>query len=443
MAPITRILIVLIILFIVSPVSMAWTRNNCEEAGILYKKGMALLDDSEEEASLYERALSLCPGLYKAHERLGDVYLARGRMNDALKQFRKALELREEIYPHLRIGEIYRILGRYRKAEGEFSYVLSVAPDCLEAANQLEYLKKVTGVYDTVTEPYPGRIPLAIFVRIPGMTLPRGSILTDMQYNHIVQDIRTPVPASERTMRVDVFVLGFRYGLTDRMTLGIMPKFLYKKARLYSPELDRHINLEKSGVGDTVLLFKYRLLRRARRSLSLFNLLSIPTGDSSAMDRSHQVGRLLPLGSGHFDFQPGLAYTTFSGRLTMHYSLSYLLTGSRSQGDELHIDTAIESRLFDDLVASLELNYMWRGATKRRQTYQALLVSPYEKPKDYSITIDEKSGHTLFLAPGFRFITPWGLQLEVGARFPIIRPGRDSGPLERSVFHVGLLWAFF
>ncbi len=436
-------LLIVLVTLLVPSVSTLWALDTCGEADMLYKEGMALLDDSRQEASLYERALSLCPGLYKAHVRLGEVYLARGEVSKALDQFRKALELRDAIEPHLRIGEIYRILGRYKMAKKEFSHVLSVVPDCLEAAAQLEYLKKVSVVYDKMIEPYPGRIPLAIFARIPGMSLPRGAILADVQFNHIVQDIRTSVPASERVVRIDAFILGLRYGLTDRVSVGLMPKFLYKKGNLYSPELDRHIDLGVSGMGDTVVFFKYRLLRRARHDLSLFHLLSIPTGDSSAMDRSHQVGRLLPLGSGHFDFQPGLAYTTFTGRVTLHSSLSYLITGSRSQGDELRANLALETRVFHGLIASLELNYRWRGASRRRQTYQALLTSPYEKPKDYSITIDEKSGHALFMAPGFRFLMPWGLQLELGARFPVIRPGADSGPLERSVFHIGLVRAFF
>jgi hypothetical protein len=52
------------------------------------------------------------------------------------------------------------------------------------------------------------------------------------------------------------------------------------------------------------------------------------------------------------------------------------------------------------------------------------------------ITIEEKSGHTLFLSPGFQFILGKDIRLNVGVQIPLIKP--EGGWAEKLVVNFGL-----
>ena len=87
--------------------------DDCEEGRKWYQEGLALSDDSEREASYYQKAVELCPGYFEAHNKLGEVYKGWGEYELALEEFRQAGRNPSFAEPHHNRGEIYRMQGRY------------------------------------------------------------------------------------------------------------------------------------------------------------------------------------------------------------------------------------------------------------------------------------------------------------------------------------------
>jgi hypothetical protein len=51
----------------------AFCADECEEARQWHQNGLALGDNSEKEASYYQKAVALCPDYLEAHHKLGEV----------------------------------------------------------------------------------------------------------------------------------------------------------------------------------------------------------------------------------------------------------------------------------------------------------------------------------------------------------------------------------
>ena len=464
-----NLLIVLVLIAWLVPGNVA-RADDCDEARRWFNKGLDLLDDSKREASCYQKAIELCPDLFEAHNRLGEVYKSWGEYGLAIKEFEQAGENPLFAEPHNNLGEIYRMQGEYDLAAEEFTEAIRIKPDFREAQNQLKYVYKRLGKYDSMVEMPRERIPISVFTRIPGMTLPKGKFLVDFQYEYFERkgDLKGDVPSerethvyNERKANVNRWNLGIRYGLTNNFTIGLIPKYFSKKAKIHigkipippstrpptGPIKYRDIDAEPhvEGFGDTVLLTKYRLWQTGRTHVSAFHLLSIPTGDDEAEGKSNGVKLRIPLGSGSFDFTPGIATTTVKGPLTIQANMSYTIRTGGKLGDQFNGDFAIALPLFYNTISSLELNYRWKDNSRMRQEYQILLGQPswIGGPETYEVTVSEKSGQTLFLSPGLQVFLTKGFKVELGAKIPIIKPNDKSRMIEEAVFHVGLMKYFF
>ena len=441
--------------------------DDCDEARKLYNEGLALSDNSAMEASYYQRAIELCPNYFEARNKLGKVYKSWGEYELAIKEFEEASRSPSFVEPRYNLGEIYRMQGRYDLASEAFTEAIKMEPDFRRAQNQLKYVKKRLGQYDLVFEP-PQFEPIAtaIFTRIPGMTLPKGSFLVDFQYRQwsqestvTVEDPRA-VDAFSREVDARVWILGIRYGLDNNLTIGLIPKFFSRTAHV--PVTFRGVearvevtggidaDLEVSGFGDTVFLTKYRLWGKRKTHLSVFHLLSIPTGDDDGRDEDDGVERRIPLGSGSYDFTPGIAFTTVKEPFTIHADIWYLIrrdTGLRQGGDEFHCDVAVALPRFYNFVPFTELNYRWADTVKRQQLFQTEFrpepggPGATGGPETYETTVEEKGGHTLFLSIGLQYSLAKGLKAELGAQYSMIKP--DDAWVEDAVFHVGLTKYFF
>jgi hypothetical protein len=432
--------------------------DDCDEARKWYDEGDALRDDSETEASYYKRAIELCPDYFEAHNKLGEVYKNWEEYELAIKEFEQAIRAPLFAEAHNNLGEIFRMQGRYDLAAQQFREAVRIKPDFLEAQNNLKYVEKRLGKFDHVIEEPPEPTPRAVFTRIPGMTLPKGSFLVDLQYKFWRQeaalktpeldDRRDPFGPSERVTDVQVLILGIRYGLTNDFTIGLIPKWFSKKTRVTVPFWGIDAEPEVSGLGDTVLLTKYRLWGRRKTHVSAFGLLGIPTGDEDALGESQGVVRNIPLGSGGYDFSPGLALTTVKDPLTIHANLSYVFTNGRVSGDQFHADLALVFPRYHNLVAGLELNYRWADSNIREQFYQRQwgLNPPPDTgrapgPVTETFTFEEDGGHTLMLSLGLQAFITKGFRAEIGFQVPVIRPG--DGWVEEVVLHAGLTKYFF
>jgi len=239
----------------------------------------------------------------------------------------------------------------------------------------------------------------------------------------------------ERSTDVMQVVLDLRYGLTDKFTIGLFPRWstIWANADLTEDN-------KVTGLGDTNLLTKYQFWATRKTRISLFGLLSIPTGDEDA--EGGRFGTTIPLGSGSFNFTPGIAYTTvkeyLEAPLTIHSNISYRITNDEVVPDELRCDLAISYPFSPDINSFMELNYRWRNSYIHPQT---LIINrdrpPWQGgPIKIETTLKEESGHTLFLSPGFQFILSKDIRLNVGVQIPLIKP--DGGWAEDFVFNFGI-----
>ena len=453
-----NLLIILMLITWSTPGNMAGA-DDCDEARKWYHKGLDLSDDSEREASYYQRAIELCPDYFEAHNKLGEVYKSWGEYELAIKEFKQASRSFLFVEPHNNLGEIYRMQGRYDLAAEEFIKAIRIKPDFREAQNNLKYVYKRLGKYDAVVEEPPEPIPTSVFARIPGMTLPKGSFLVDFQYKYWDQEASLtedmfvgevpPLisPPSKRKTSVQAWIWGIRYGLTNNLTIGVIPKYFSKKADVAIRQWGIDAEPRVTGFGDTVFMTKYRLWSKRKTHLSAFHLLSIPTGDEDAEAEDQGVVRRIPLGSGSFDFTPGIAFTTVQEPLTVHANMWYVITSGRQAGDEFHCDLALAFPRFHNIISIMELNYRWAGTAERRQLYQTGWVYRPDRPDTpagpftFETTIREKGGHTLLLSPGVQVFLTRGLKAEFGLQVPIIEP--EDGWVEKIVFHVGFTKYFF
>ena len=427
---------------------------DCQEAKHWFKEGLALSDYSIREASYYQRAVALCPNHFRAYNRLGTVYKKWGKYDAAITALQSATRGVAFAEAHNNLGEVYRIQGRYDLAAKSFIQALRIDPDFLRAQNNLKYVQKRLGKFDRGAEAPPEMIPSPSFTLIPGVTLPEGSYMADVKYRYWVQEA-DPATVSlgrvgrtgSRSTSIHALIWGIRYGVTDNLTIGLIPKWFRKETRVTIPFVGVNATPQVSGFGDTTLLTKYRLWGMRRTHLSVFHLLSIPTGDENAQAESKQVIRRIPLGSGGFDYTPGLAFTTTIDPITVHANLSYVSTEQRIGGDEFHCDLAIAFPRYHDFSAGLQLNYRWVDSNTRKQLYQTRwFFDPDPQGGRTGLitqerTIKEEGGETLFLSSSMQFFLAKGFNLQVGAQFPIIRPG--GAWVEDAVFHLGLSRYFF
>jgi len=437
----------------------------CDEARKWYNEGVNLSDDSAREAAYYQRAIELCPDFSAAHNRLGEVYKNRGEYESAFKEFNEAKNwslLNEPGFDQrgnqsllvdqfINQGKIYRMQGRYDLAAGQFKRALRINPDSRAAMNQLQYVNKMSGKYDNIVLPLMASISSPIFTRTPGMAIPRGvfsfgfrvlyweqeaDLTEDMIIGGLPGDIiiGRPFPIGRHT-HVLQSVLDLRYGLTDNITIGLFPRW----STIWAvTTLDPSAHYKVTGLGDTNVLIKYQFFKTRKTRISLYHLYSIPTGDEDAEAGPFKV--IVPLGSGSFNFTPGIAFTTvkeyLKAPLTIHSDISYRFTNGEVVPDELRCDLAVSYPFSPDITSFMELNYRWRDTYTHLGTFTTQRGLPGAMPLVISRTLKEESGHTLFLSPGFQFILPKNIRLNVGVQIPVIKP--EGGWAEKFVVNFGL-----
>ena len=442
--------------------------DNCDEARKWYNEGMTLNDNSDREAAYHQRAIEMCPTFSEAYNRLGEILKSRGDYDAAITQLNKAklnayLSGDESllIKPGLNLGEIYRRQGDYEMAVEEFVRVLEVDPESRVANNQLEYLYKRTGRYDASTELPREMLTNATFTRISGMTLPKGAALTDFQYQYWVQkssltadmfaeDVPLVGAPVNREAHVNLFVFGLRYGVSNSLTLGLLPKVFSRKSVISLDTLGMEASPQATGLGDTVLMLKYLFWGERTSYFSGFSLLSVPTGDEDLVVEDNGLQRRIPLGSGSYDVTLGLAYTSRFDPVTVHGNISYMFTDGEVVGDEFRADLAASYPLTDYVDSVLELNYRWRDSATARQWIETFVGRPEVIGPSFatleggmvSFETDmiEEGGSTLFISPSLQFFLGNGIKAELGVQVPIIEPG--DAWVEEAVYHFGLTYFY-
>lgn len=454
----------LLVCFLFIGSNSAFAQEDCDEARKWYLEGTTLSDNSTREASYYKKAVELCPNFSEALNRLGEVYLQQGNYDEAADYFNKAILsghlVADEgliIKPGLNLGELYKRLGKYDRAIEEYVRVLEVDPQSRTANSQLEYLYKKTGRYAGVTETPQDMLTNATFTRVSGMTLPKGAYFTDFQFNYWVQkstltsdmfvgDVPLTGAPPEREAHVSVWIFGLRYGITNSLTAGIIPKYFTRKSVIPIESQGTDAKPQASGLGDTVVMFKY-LFHGVRTSYFSGNVLfSLPTGDDGVVDEDKGLTRKIPLGSGSLDTTLGLAYSSRFDPVTLHANAAYTFTDGELVGDSFTADLGLAYPLNDYVHTVLDLNYRWREDIITEQYVDVFVGRPEEIGPSFApipggmesvITeIKEEGGSILFISPSVQFFLDDNLKAEVGLQVPVLKP--DNGWAEESVFHVAI-----
>ncbi|MEM8987029.1 MAG: transporter [Pseudomonadota bacterium] len=167
------------------------------------------------------------------------------------------------------------------------------------------------------------------------------------------------------TMPMDMVMAGAMYGLTNRITLMAMGSYIWKSMDHYRdpagtlpPIPSDTFETQSEGFGDVKLSALVGLFKTDAASIHLNLGVSLPTGDIEARDVTPAApnGTILPypmqIGSGTYDFLPGITYNGYQNRWGWGAQLSGIIrTGDNDQnytlGDEIAA-TGWLSYLFTD-----------------------------------------------------------------------------------------------
>ncbi len=456
--------------------------DGCDEAWQWLQEATALSDNSPRQEFYLDKALKACPDLVEALVSLAKVHLKQGRLDEALEEFEDAkirILSSKTIMARpgsrdlladcmLNIAEIYRLEGKLELAASQYTALLAMFPNYPAAQNRLQYVYKRLHRFDFQLPPYYRIVTNPSFNRISAFPMPAGKALFDFQFRYwrqtadITQDMFDEyVPMfyspEERDVRIRVWIMGLRYGVTDKFTVGVVGKYFWKTVHVDLGAIlgeDKTAELDASGFGDTVLMFKYHLWGRRKVHLSIFNLISLPTGDQNAKGRDKHVWKQeiwhwIPLGSGSVDFMPGLAFSMATGPVFTNANLSYKFTNGKNVGDEFNIGLAFMYQFNPSVYGDLEFNYRWQGHVRRKQHIIVMkgrpeFYSPWHIPAG-PVPIDtwltDRGGNSFFVSPSLQFFVAKGLKLEVGAKVPLIK--QDEGWCEDYVIHAGFSKSFF
>jgi tetratricopeptide (TPR) repeat protein len=103
----------------------------------------------EQAIEEFKKALQLDPMNSDTYRELANVYSAMGRTHQAESTYQKAIELRPDSWPaYSYLGYFYFLQGRYLEAESQFKRVLALAPDNLTAQENLGAMYFSMGRYE-------------------------------------------------------------------------------------------------------------------------------------------------------------------------------------------------------------------------------------------------------------------------------------------------------
>jgi Flp pilus assembly protein TadD len=86
--------------------------------------------------------MRLGPDDSQVHNNLGNVFAQRDKLNDAIAEYRKALEIKNDNpEAHFNLGFALARQGKRAEAETEYLVALKQKPNYAEAAHQLQVLR--------------------------------------------------------------------------------------------------------------------------------------------------------------------------------------------------------------------------------------------------------------------------------------------------------------
>jgi hypothetical protein len=212
--------------------------------------------------------------------------------------------------------------------------------------------------------------------------------------------------------------LSLSYGLTDDLELGVQLGYYdgddFIDAHLHGgvPSTDTG---DPSGLMDTWVTAKWRVVRGAPGHLALIAGVKLPTGDDDEqLDGGHDLEPSSAPGSGAVDYQAGVAYSRYlTPRVTLDASGLYTLRTEHDDfevGDRADLGLALNYRLTEDVRAPDnwsvfgELNGVWLG-----------------KDEEDGDANENSGGETLYLSLGARDRIDEHLSVSVAPSVPVLQ----------------------
>ncbi len=94
-------------------------------------------NDWRDDFSLFSSAASAYPQSAKMHHAVGQVHAERGRMDEAILAFRRALSIREEAMTYNNMGNAYGVKGTFEQALAAYRKAVDLNPQYAEAWKNL------------------------------------------------------------------------------------------------------------------------------------------------------------------------------------------------------------------------------------------------------------------------------------------------------------------
>jgi DNA-binding SARP family transcriptional activator len=109
----------------------------------------------KDDVTLYAIAKQNLRDTYEAHGLIGNAYLRQGRLDEAMEELRRAVELRPSYARgHNDLGIVYELKGREKDAVAEYREALRWTPDFAEAHHDLAGILAAQGRTDEALEHY-------------------------------------------------------------------------------------------------------------------------------------------------------------------------------------------------------------------------------------------------------------------------------------------------
>lgn len=137
-----------------------------------------------------------------------------------------------------------------------------------------------------------------------------------------------------REMNMSMVMLGFMYGLTDRLTLVPGLKYISKEMEAYNSMSSMKMENEAKSLGDSRLGVLYDVLPAAHNKVVVAKFaLSIPTGDTEVEKNGSRLPYGIQTGSGTYDTTIGITYKQYISNYEIGSQLQYThRLGENDQG---------------------------------------------------------------------------------------------------------------
>jgi len=114
-----------------------------------------------DKATLWEDVVKKSPDKIRPHYNLGLAYQEQGRHDDAVREYRTAINLRPDLFsPHFNLGLVYRAQGRLDDAVREYQVAMKIRPDSANVHTNLGVAYDKQGRFDDAIKEYQTAINL-------------------------------------------------------------------------------------------------------------------------------------------------------------------------------------------------------------------------------------------------------------------------------------------